>query len=54
MGLCSTSTFSRIVSSIGVVEVEDILEMVLRSGKKRRAGSRPGRLRRGSIDGGPS
>lgn len=47
-------TFSRIVSSIGVVEVDDILETVFRSGEKRRAGSRPGRLRRGSIDGNSS
>jgi hypothetical protein len=45
-------TFSRIVSSNGVVEVDDILDgRVLLSGEKRRRGSRPGRLRRGSIDG---
>lgn len=47
-------TFSRIVSSIGVVEVEDILvRRVLVSGEKRRRESRPGALRRGSIDGSP-
>jgi hypothetical protein len=43
---------SRIVSSIGVVEVDDILDgRVVLSGKKRRRESRPGALRRGSIDG---
>jgi hypothetical protein len=45
-------TLSRIVSSIGVVEVDDILDgRVVLSGKKRRRESRPGALRRGSIDG---
>lgn len=49
------STFSRIVSSIGVAEVDDILgRRVVLSGEKRRRGSRPGRLRMGSIDGNPS
>jgi hypothetical protein len=43
---------SRIVSSIGVVEVDDILDgRVVLSGEKRRRESRPGALRRGSIDG---
>jgi hypothetical protein len=45
-------TLSRIVSSIGVVEVDDILDgRVVLSGEKRRRESRPGALRRGSIDG---